>query len=229
MPRLRACCFVSLDHHLSSQSGRGHGRSAPFKGLMVDELPELLLARAPEGAMTETADNFLQHGVVRLSVHEPVGTQNQMARTIRIRREAASPGDRLVQFRDTDAVDAAPIAQQLNRHRIVLGDGDWCDHGGHRELLSREMSLRCSSPDHHGGKPRRARRQILQSLPAWLKIKNPSGALGSGRTASERSPPEWPDPGTSTAVTSSNLSAECVRQRAQICEHRLASIFSCLR
>jgi hypothetical protein len=69
--------------------------------------------------------------------HEPVGAQNQRVwrtlKGVRLRHEATPPGDRLAieQFRDADAVDAVPIAQKLNRHRVVVGDGEWCDHGEH--------------------------------------------------------------------------------------------------
>jgi hypothetical protein len=83
----------------------------------------------------QTTNNLLQHSVLRLGFHEPVGPQDQRVRgtlkSVGLRHEAAPPGDGLAieRFRDADAVDAATVAQQFDWHRVVVPDGEWCDHG----------------------------------------------------------------------------------------------------
>jgi hypothetical protein len=84
------------------------GQAGPIECLTVDESPELLLARAPERAPMETADDLMQHSVVRLGVHEPVGPQDQRLRgtlkRVRLRHEAVPPGDGLAIERFRDAM-----------------------------------------------------------------------------------------------------------------------------
>src|SRR4029077_20251402 len=73
------------------------GQSGTIQRLVVNELPEVFLARAHEGSAAESAGDLLQHGPVRLRlrVGESIGPQDQSTRdaleSVRLRLDTARP------------------------------------------------------------------------------------------------------------------------------------------